>query len=318
MRKILYLALLILSLPLLSWAQAGNAVIIQFPGAPSGACSPIMVAVRSDTGAFYDCLTGSWNLVSSAGGGGTVTSVATTAPITGGTFTTSGTIACATCVTSSSPGAGIAHFAGSTQAVTSSAVALASDVSGQLPIGSVGSAGLSGTAPVTIAATGVIACATCATTTNGGALSGTSPVAISAAGAISINNNGITATQLAAQYAKKACGFSMGDGTNAVAAATYPSSGQMLQCVNNSGVTWTITGIHCFTDNAGTSTINVYNNAGTSLLTGAITCNATKTSGGAAGTQSATTTIATTDGLNFVFVADGTSKYVTATVDFTY
>jgi len=35
---------------------------------------------------------------------------------------TTGTIACATCVTSSSPGAGIAHFAGSTQAVTSSAV----------------------------------------------------------------------------------------------------------------------------------------------------------------------------------------------------
>ena len=32
--------------------------------------------------------------------GGTVTSVATTSPITGGTFTTSGTIACATCVTS--------------------------------------------------------------------------------------------------------------------------------------------------------------------------------------------------------------------------
>lgn len=92
----------------------------------------------------------------------------------------------------------------------------------------------------------------------------------------------------------------------------------MLQCVNNSGATWTITGIHCLTDNAGTSTLNAYNNAGTSLLTGAITCNATKTSGGAAGTQSATTTIANTDGINFVFVADGTSKYVTATVDFTY
>ena len=34
------------------------------------------------------------------GSGGTVTSVATTGPITGGTFTTSGTIACPTCVTS--------------------------------------------------------------------------------------------------------------------------------------------------------------------------------------------------------------------------
>jgi hypothetical protein len=63
-----------------------------------------------------------------------ITSIATTAPITGGTITTTGTIACATCVTSSSPGAGIAHFAGSTQAVTSSAINLASgDVTGALP-----------------------------------------------------------------------------------------------------------------------------------------------------------------------------------------
>ena len=57
-------------------------------------------------------------------GVGTVTSVATTSPITGGTITGTGTIGCAGCVTSSSPGAGVAHFAGSTQAVTSSAVAL--------------------------------------------------------------------------------------------------------------------------------------------------------------------------------------------------
>lgn len=73
---------------------------------------------------------GSWSIPA---GSGTVTSIATTSPITGGTITSTGTIACATCVTSSSPGAGIAHFAGATQAVTSSAVALASDVSGNLP-----------------------------------------------------------------------------------------------------------------------------------------------------------------------------------------
>ena len=60
-----------------------------------------------------------WSTVS---GTGTVTSVATTSPITGGTITGTGTIACATCVTSSSPGAGVAHFAGSTQAVTSSTI----------------------------------------------------------------------------------------------------------------------------------------------------------------------------------------------------
>lgn len=65
---------------------------------------------------------------------GTVTSIATTSPITGGTITTTGTIACATCVVASSPGVGLAHFAGSTQTVTSSAVNLASaDVTGVLP-----------------------------------------------------------------------------------------------------------------------------------------------------------------------------------------
>lgn len=41
------------------------------------------------------------------------------------------------------------------------AVSLATDVTGQLPIAAVGSAGLSATSPITIAATGVIACATC-------------------------------------------------------------------------------------------------------------------------------------------------------------
>jgi hypothetical protein len=99
---------------------------------------------------------GSWTWAACSGAGGSVTNIATTAPITGGPITTTGTVACATCVTSSSPGAGVAHFAGSTQAVTSSAVALGSDVSGQLPIGNVGSAGLSGVNGLTVAATGVI------------------------------------------------------------------------------------------------------------------------------------------------------------------
>lgn len=61
-----------------------------------------------------------------------ITNLATTSPITGGPITATGTIACATCVTSSVPGAGIAHFAGGTQAVTSSAVTSA-DTSGTFP-----------------------------------------------------------------------------------------------------------------------------------------------------------------------------------------
>lgn len=147
-------------------------------------------------------------------------------------------------------------------------------------------------------------------------LSGTSPMAISAAGAISVNANGITASQLATQYSKwEACnGKGIGDGLNAIAAGTY----LQFACVNDTGVTVTITGIRCWTDNAGTSTLNAANNAATALLTGAVTCNATKASGGAAGTQSGTTTLANGDAISFTFVADGTSKQTNWTVSGTY
>jgi hypothetical protein len=70
-----------------------------------------------------------------SGGGSGVSSVATASPITGGPITSTGTIGCATCVVASSPGVGIAHFAGSTQTVTSSAVNLGTaDVVGNLPV----------------------------------------------------------------------------------------------------------------------------------------------------------------------------------------
>lgn len=152
-------------------------------------------------------------------------------------------LARANVVLASSPGAGVAHFAGSTQTVTSSAVA-GSDMTAHT----------------------------------------------------------VTATQLAAQYAILRCQTGLGDGVNAMAAATY------LQtfCYNDSGVTWTITRIGCFTDNAGTSTLAATNGAGTALLTGPVTC--TAAAGGAAGTQSATTTIANGDVIKFSFAADGTSK----------
>lgn len=98
------------------------------------------------------------------------------------------------------------------------------------------------------------------------------------------------------------CYPGLGDGLNAIAAGTYLQT----NCYNNSGVTWTITRIGCFTDNSGTSTLSATNGAGTALLTGAVTC--TTAAGGAAGTQSATVTIANGDVIKFSFVADGTSK----------
>lgn len=65
---------------------------------------------------------------------GAVASVTGTAPIVSGGGANPA-ISCPTCVTSSSPGVGIAHFAGATQAVTSSAVNLANaDVTGNLGV----------------------------------------------------------------------------------------------------------------------------------------------------------------------------------------
>ncbi len=70
--------------------------------------------------------TGTGNVVfSSALGSYTPTSrtISTTSPLGGGgDLSADRTLACSTCVVASSPGAGLAHFAGSTQTVTSSAV----------------------------------------------------------------------------------------------------------------------------------------------------------------------------------------------------
>lgn len=114
---------------------------------------------------------------------------------------------------------------------------------------------------------------------------------------------------LPTQYTHLRCESGLGDGLNAVTAGTYLQS----TCYNDSGVTWTIVGIKCFTDNNGTSTLNATNGAATGLLTGAVTC----TNAFAAGSQSATTTIANGDYIKFTFVADGTSKQTTWVVSFT-
>lgn len=102
------------------------------------------------------------------------------------------------------------------------------------------------------------------------------------------------------------CKGGIGDGLNAVPAATYLES----TCYNNTGFTVTLSGLRCFTDNNGTTTMNVTNSAGTALLTGAVTCTTTY----AAGTQSATVTLASGDWLKFTFVFDGTSKQIDAPV----
>ena len=116
-----------------NWGTLGTGIVknTTTTGALSNAASADVVGLF--TGCSGTLYLGADGACHAASGSGTVTSIATTSPITGGTITTTGTIACATCVVASSPGAGIAHFAGSTQTVTSSAVSLTADVTGVLP-----------------------------------------------------------------------------------------------------------------------------------------------------------------------------------------
>lgn len=113
----------------------------------------------------------------------------------------------------------------------------------------------------------------------------------------------VTADPTSARYKTFSCQPGLGDGLNAIPAGTYLQS----SCYNDTGATVTLTGIKCWSDNAGTSTLNVTDGADTALLTGAITCS----TAWAAGTQSATVTIAASGWLKFTFVADGTTKQST-------
>jgi hypothetical protein len=126
MRKLIVLISLLSVVP--AFAQLGAYTKIRTAGTLPSSCvvGGFIQKTGSSAGIYFCSAPNTWSgpLLLTAGSG-TVTSIATTSPITGGTITTTGTIACATCVVASSPGAGIAHFAGSTQTVTSSTIATA-------------------------------------------------------------------------------------------------------------------------------------------------------------------------------------------------
>ena len=143
------------------------------------------------------------------------------------------------------------------------------------------------------------------------AVNGVLTTAMRSDGAPAMGNltGGITSAGLATTL-KRSCQPGLGDGLNAIAVGSYP----IMCCYNGFGSTWTITGTKCFSDNNGTTTLDVKNGAGVSLLTGVITCSTTF----AAGTQSATTTIVSTDYAKITIVGDGTSKNVHAVIDGTF
>jgi hypothetical protein len=168
----------------------------------------VTVTISGATQSLTSTLTAAATKLTNFLSAGTVLTVTGTAPIasSGGT---SPAISCATCTTSAAPltlnqlilGAGgqaeaVLGTLGTTTTVyhgnaagagTFGAVNLATDVTGQVPIGAVGSAGLSGTAPIAIASTGAISLTGQVPIGQLGSagLSGTSPIVVASTGAIS-------------------------------------------------------------------------------------------------------------------------------------
>jgi hypothetical protein len=102
MKKLLLIAGACISAPLLFGAAIIGYQDYQTRGTPGSNPASGFMRIWADTGSStFKCLTsgGSACYFTSATSG-TISSVATTSPITGGTITTTGTIACATCVTS--------------------------------------------------------------------------------------------------------------------------------------------------------------------------------------------------------------------------
>jgi hypothetical protein len=81
---------------------------------------------------------------SGSGGSGTVTSVATTSPITGGTFTTTGTIACATCTTNAAALTSNAVVLGAGSQATQVSTGITTNGASELDLGVSGTNGVLG------------------------------------------------------------------------------------------------------------------------------------------------------------------------------
>jgi hypothetical protein len=165
-------------------------------------------------------------------GTGTITAVVPAGPLGGGGTSGSVPITCATCVTASSPGVGIAHFAGSTQAATSSAVNLASaDVTGVLAVAN------GGTNTATAPAAAQIPVAQSATAYAPETVSGDCTFA--ATGAITCTKSNGTALGTMATQNASAVAVTGGTINNTVIGATTAVNGTFTSLTATSGINMT-------------------------------------------------------------------------------
>lgn len=167
-------------------------------------------------------------------------------------------------------GSGLSTFLGFSGKTSGMGFLRAQDVAGGAIINIPTSSGTlvsSATAPLTIAATtGIVACATCATITNGGALSATAPMAISAAGVISLStpvtgtfggtgiNNGASTITIGGNVAFSGA-FTFAGTLSGATAVTFPTVGTLA----------TLAGSEVFTNKtiaSGSNTLDVKQVAG--------------------------------------------------------
>ncbi len=199
MNKLLILTILAMVTGARAQSVFSQEQILDFYGQPAAPANPPTNYGR----VYYDTATSQMKCLNSDGtnclssaGTGTVTSIATTSPITGGTITSTGTIACATCVTSAaSLTSGAIVLGAGLQATSTSANFTTSGA--QLNIGAVGAQGILGLVGTTSGTATITGPATAGTTTNGIIFSNVIQVADgAAASSVGFGFSGATQTGL--------------------------------------------------------------------------------------------------------------------------
>ena len=133
-------------------------------------------------------------------------------------------------------------------------------------------------------------------------------------------NNGITATQLAAQYSRGQCAEVWGGSGTSFALTSGDDAISNNSCYNDSGVTRTITAVKCLSDNASnTTTVNpTFGSAGTgtTILSGALTCGNSNAMSSSGTVSNASWTTGT--GIDPAMGGTLTGTHIVMQVDYTY
>lgn len=179
----------------------------------------------------------------------------------------------------------------------------------------------SGTAIITVQSAAGTPTVTLGTNSGTPAVTASSPLTINTAtGNITINANGITATQLAAQYSKGSCTELWGGSGTSFALTSGDDAISNNSCYNDSGVTRTITAVKCRSDIASsTTTVNpTFGSAGTgtTILSGALTCGSSLAYSSSGTVTNASWTTGT--GINPVMGGTLTGTSIAVIVEYTF